>query len=237
MTTLEAAGLPQTPPHISRRSRRVDARAVMGIFLLLFATGGSISFWAASTDSQPVLAAVRDLPVGATLGLGDLSVTYLRADSAIAEQLIPAEEMSHVVGKQLAEATHREQLLTKAHISGRPPLRSGQQAFTIAIKPETAAGGRLRSGDTVSVLWTTNKGRPDSLTTVVLPRATVFEVGYDERSALFTSSTQDGQGGRAVSPGLVVSLTLMVTREEAIDLAQAKWNGELDVALLPAERP
>jgi Flp pilus assembly protein CpaB len=215
----------------------VDARALMGIFLLLFATGGSITFWAASADSQPILAAVRDLPVGATLGQSDLTVTYLRADSAIAEQLIPAEEMSHVVGKQLAEATHGNQLLTKAHISSRPSLRSGQQAFTIAIKPETAAGGRLRPGDTVSVLWTTNKGRPDSLTTIVLPRAIVLDVGYDDRAALFASSGQDDRIGRAASPGPAVSLTLIVTREEAIDLAQAKWNGELDVALLPAERP
>jgi Flp pilus assembly protein CpaB len=106
-------------------------------------------------------------------------------------------------------------------------------ALTIQVSSNTAAGGRVRPGDAVQVLATTNKGRPESKTTVVLPRITVYDVGKDERGAVINtggSGDVDRDDAAAIS-----SLTLIVSQEQALQLTVAKWNGDLDVALLPAE--
>jgi pilus assembly protein CpaB len=222
-----------TPTRALRRPRRLDLRAVFGIFLMLVATGGSVLFWAASTDTRAVLVATRDLPAGATLGPADLAVARVRVDDAIYAATLPAEEQAAVVGRQLAEPVHAQQLLGRAELSGRLPLGPGQLALTISVSADTAAGGRVRPGDAVQVLVTRDKGRPESRTAVVLPRVTVFDVGHDERATVINTGGPDGLD-RAVG-GPVSSLTLVVSQEQALQLAAAKWNGDLDVALLPAD--
>jgi hypothetical protein len=88
----------------------------------------------------------------------------------------------------------------------------------------------VRPGDAVRVLLTTNKGKPEARTTVVLARATVHDVGYDDRGAVINTSTV---ADRSRSQRPISWLTLVVTQEQALQLGQAKWAGELDVALLP----
>ena len=106
-------------------------------------------------------------------------------------------------------------------------------ALTIQVSANTAAGGRIRPGDSVQVLATTNKGRPESRTTVVLPRITVYDVGQDERTAVINTVGSDDVDSDTASS--VSSLTLIVSQEQAVQLAVAKWNADLDVALLPPE--
>jgi Flp pilus assembly protein CpaB len=222
-----------TPKRALRKPWRLDPRAVFGLFLMLVSVGGSVAFWTASTDTRAVLVITRDRPAGATLGTGDLAVASVRVDDAIFAATVPADDQLSVVGRQLAEPVHAQQLLGRAQLSGRPPLTPGQMALTIQVSPNTAAGGRIRPGDSVQVLTTTNKGRPESKTTVVLPRITVYDVGQDEHGAVInTSGSDEADRDSAAS---VSSLTLIVSQEQALQLTVAKWNGDLDVALLPAE--
>jgi Flp pilus assembly protein CpaB len=211
--------------HVLRRPRRIDLRAVMGLLLLLVAVVGSLSFWSASSNTRPVLVAARDLPAGATLNASDLAIARVRVDDAIYQAAVPAEQMASVVGKALADPLHAQQLLVRAQISNQPPLGPDQMALTIGISPESAVGGQLRPGDAVQVLLTTNKGTPAVHTMVVLPRATIYDVGYDQETVAVNTG---GSDQRSIS-----WLTLIVTPEEAVQLGQAKWAGELDVALLP----
>lgn len=221
-----------SPARALRRPRRLDARPLFGIFLMLVAIGGSVAFWTASTDTRAVLVATRDLPAGATLGPADLAVARVRVDDAIYQAAVSAEEQSELIGKQLAEPAHAQQLLVRGQLTGRPPLGPGQLALTIRVGSDTAVGGRVRPGDAVQVLVTTNKGRPESRTAVVLPRVTVYDIGHDERLAVINTA---GPSGSDQPQAPLSSLTLIVNQEQALQLAQAKWNGELDVALLPAE--
>lgn len=220
-----------SPTRALRQPRRLDWRAIFGVFLLLLATGGSVAFWSASSDTRAVLVAVRDLPAGATLSEADLTVARVRVDDAIYQAAVPAGELSRLVGRQLAEPVHAEQLLVRAQVSIRPSLGPGQMALTIAISPETAVGGRLQAGDAVEVLLTTSKGKPEARTTVVLPRATVYEVGHAPQLTVINADS----AGRGAAQGAVSWLTLVVTPEQAVELAQAKGAGDLDVALLPPE--
>ena len=222
-----------TPKRALQRPWRFDPRAVFGLFLMLVSVAGSVAFWTASTDTRAVLVVTRSRPAGATLGSSDVAVANVRVDDAIFAATVPAEEQATVVGRQLAEPIHAQQLLARAQLSGRPPLNPGQMALTIQVSSNTAAGGRVRPGDSVQVLATTNKGRPESKTTVVLPRITVYDVGKDERGAVINTGGSDGVDRDDVAA--ISSLTLIVSQEQALQLTVAKWNGDLDVALLPAE--
>jgi len=224
-----------TPRRALRQPWRLDSRALFGLFLMLVSVGGSITFWSASTDTRAVLVATRDRPTGATLGASDVAVANVRLDDAIFAAAIPAEEQSTVVGRQLAEPLHGQQILVRAQLSGRTPLQPGQMALTIQVSTDTAAGGLIRPGDSVQILVTTNKGRPESRTSVVLPRVTVYEVGRDDQSTVINTGDQDDLDRS--DRGSVSSLTLIVSQEQALQLTVAKRNGDLDVALLPADGP
>ena len=223
-----------SPTRALRRPRRLDLRAVVGMFLLLVATGGSVAFWSTSTDTRAVVVVRRDLPTGATLADADLAVARVRIDDGMYAAALPAEALSELVGKQLAEPVHAQQLLVRAQLSTRPPLGPDQLALTIPVSPETAAGGRVRPGDVVQVLATTDKSKPESRTAVVLPRAIVYDIGRDDRTTVINPATSlDGE--RPAARGPISSVTLIVTQEQALQLARARWNGELDVALLAPE--
>jgi hypothetical protein len=81
----------------------------------------------------------------------------------------------------------------------------------------------------VEVLGTINKGKPEAQTTVVLSRAVVYDVGYAQPlSAVNTTGPE-----RSVAQGPARWLTLIVSPDQAIQLAHAKGAGDLDIALLP----
>lgn len=222
-----------SPTRTLRRPRRLDLRAVFGLFLMLLAIAGSVTLWSRTTETRAVLVATRDLPAGATLAAGDLAVAHVQVDDQIYGAAVPADELSVLVGRQVAEPVHAGQLLARAQVSERAPLAPNEQLLTIPASVQTAAGGRVRPGDAVRVLLTTNKGRPEARTTVVLGRVTVHDVGYDERGAVINTGGADA-AGRSRPQRPISWLTLIVTEEQALQLAQAKWAGELDVALLPA---
>lgn len=220
------------PTRTLRRPRRLDARAVFGLLLLLVATGGSLAFWTAASDTRAVLVATEDLPAGATLSFDNVAVARVRVGDAIYQAAIPADALASLVGRQLAEPVHAHQLLVRAQVSSRPPLGSDELALTVPVSPETAAGGRLRPGDAVQVLLTTDKGTPEVRTTVVLPRVTVYDVGYEDHLGAINTGAA---GSDSADRGLIRWVTVVVSPEQAIALARAKWAGELDVALLPPQ--
>lgn len=224
------AAVALSPTRALHRPRHLDWRALFGFLLLLVATGGSIVFWSASSDARPVLVALRDLPAGATLRAADLAVAHVRLDDAMYAAAIPADELGNLAGKQLTEPIHAQQLLVQAQLSSRPVLGPGELALAVPIAPETAVGGRVRAGDEVQVLLTINQGKPEAATTVVLSRATVYDVGYDQRVTVVNTDLA-GQS----SQGPAKWLTLIVTPQQALALTQARWAGQLDVALLPPE--
>ena len=78
-----------TPKRALRKPWRLDPRAVFGLFLMLVSIGGSVAFWAASTDTRAVLVVTRDRPAGATLSSADLAVASVRVDDAIFAATVP----------------------------------------------------------------------------------------------------------------------------------------------------
>jgi Flp pilus assembly protein CpaB len=234
MAATPTAPLTLTPSRALRRPPRLDLRGLVGVLLLFVATGGSIGVWSALSDSRGVVVATRDLPAGAALGAGDLAVAQVRVDDAMYRAAVPAGDLPGLVGRQLAEPAHARQLLTPAQVSARPPLAPDRMAVAVPVGPTSAAGGRLRPGDRVRVHLTTEKGTPAAHTTVVLEQAVVYDVGSDERAG--PVAVAGGGDAPATGPAGPISwASLLVTPEEGRLLTQARWAGELDLALLPAE--
>jgi Flp pilus assembly protein CpaB len=214
-----------------RRPWRLDGRVLVGLFIAALAVAGSLALWQRVNDARPVVVATRDLPTGATLAAADLAVARVRVDDGMYAAAVPADELGALVGRQLAEPIHPQQMVVRQQVSARPPIGPDQVALTIPVNPASAAGGRVRPGDSVAIILTTNKGKPEAQTTVVLPRVTVYDVGYDQGSAVVSTGADAAD---RVARGALSSLTLVVKAPtEAVELASARHNGELDVALLP----
>lgn len=217
------------PARALRRPRRTDPRLVAGGLLTLIGVLGAAIFWSGASEGQALVVSTRDLPAGARLGTGDLAVVRVRLSDSMLRSTVPAAEQASLLGRELAEPVHAQQLLVRAHLAGRPLLSGDQRAMTIAVGPDRAAGGLVRPGDAVMVL-ASPRPPADAGAEVVLPRVTVYEVGYDERAA-----------GLAPAPGgrprrlPVSSLTLLVTDVQALQLAKARARADLDVALLPPD--
>lgn len=213
---------------VTRRPRRLDLRAILGLFLLLVAVGGSIAFWSSSSTTTAVLVATHDLPAGATLGAGDLAVARVRVDEVMYQAAVPAGDINAIVGKQLTAPVYAHQLLVQAEISNRLPIAAGQMALTIPVSADTAAGGRIRPGNSVEVLLTTGRGTPVVRTSVVLSRVPVYDVGYSAGTTVISSGATSSS-----TQGPISWVTLIVTQRQAVRLARARWAGAIDVALLP----
>jgi Flp pilus assembly protein CpaB len=212
--------------------RRVDLRVLFGGFLTVVATAGSIAFWSTSSDSRGVVVAARDVPAGTVLGSDHLGVSYVRVDDATYRAAVPAADRAGLLGRVLEGPLYAHQVLVRAQLTGQPPLGPDEVALTIPISAEAAVGGRLHPGAAVQVLATTEKGKPESRTFVVLPRATVYDIGREERPA-GVAGTSAGRGADGL--GRPVSVSLRVSHEQARDLAWVRWNADLDLALLPAQ--
>lgn len=215
-----------------RRPRRADPRAIVGIVLTLAALAGSVAFWVSATDARPVLIATRDLPAGATLNATDLGVTYMRVDEAVYRAALPADNLQTLVGRQLGEPVHAEQVLARAQLANQLGLGPEQVAITIPAHPDSAVDGRLRPGDSVQILLTVaDKAHNVAHTTEVLERALIYDVG---RETSLTGSSSSGSDSTQTSRGAITSVTLAVTADQARQLAEARRTGEFDIVLLPA---
>jgi Flp pilus assembly protein CpaB len=219
-----------TPARALRRPRRADPRALVGVVLTLAALAGSVAFWVSASDARPVIVATRDLPPGATLRSADVSVAYVRMDDALYRAAVPADMLDGLVGRQLAEPMHAQQVLARAQLADQFGLAPDQVAITIPARADSAAGGRLHKGDAVQVLVTVaDKTRNEVHARPVLERAQVFDVGRDQSLASSSLASESADTSR----GPITSVTLAVSADQARQLAEARRTGDLDILLLP----
>jgi Flp pilus assembly protein CpaB len=203
----------------------------VGIFVTLAALAASVAFWVSSSDTRAVLIATHDLPAGAILGTSDLSIAYIRADDAVYAAAVPSETLDSVVGRQLGEPIHAQQVLARAQLAQQFGLAADQVAITVPARPDSAVDGQIKPGDWVQVLETvTDKTRNEAHARQVLQRVQVFEVGRDTSLQSSVVASADLSGG---SRSPITSVTLAVTADQALQVAEARRTGDLDILLLP----
>ena len=225
------------PVSFLEEPRRIDWRLLVGAALFLVGAGGAIVGHQLTDDTRSVLVATRDLPAGARLSAGDVAVAKVRVDDAMYGAAIPAAEQGSYAGTQLVEPVHAHQLLTRAQLSARSPLGPDQVAITIPVSADTAPQ-RVEPGSSVEILATADKGKPESRTYVVVQRAVVLDVAYDNAVSVVNTTGAGGPGSADATGGArgkLASISLTLSPEQAIAIAAARWNAALDVVLLPPE--
>ena len=125
-----------SPARALRQPRRLDMRALVGVLLMLAATGGAIVAWSAAEITRPILVATRDLQSGAVVREGDFAVRRVRVDDSIYGAAVPGAELDTLIGRQLAEPVHTQQVLARAQVSALPPVASGQLVLTIPVRAD-----------------------------------------------------------------------------------------------------
>jgi Flp pilus assembly protein CpaB len=230
-----------TPVRALRQPRRLDGRALAGLFLTVVSIFGAMLFWSTSSRTRPVVIATGELPAGAQLAEHDLAVAQVAVDDSVYRAAVPGADRLRLVGRQLSEPAHAGQVLVRPQVATRPPLAPDQMAVTIPVSADVAPGLRVRPGALVDVFVTYAKGTPGAQAQLVVERASVYDVAYDDRRVLANpnAAASGGPGDDAgrVPAGVPVAVTLAVTRAEAERLAGARWGGSLDIAVLPAPGP
>jgi Flp pilus assembly protein CpaB len=206
---------------------------VIGVLLMLVAIGGSIAVWTTQQDTRAVLVAARELPAGTTLTPADLTIAHVRLDDSLYAAAVPSSQVNSVVGRQLADPAHENQVLVGAQLSTHPVVGPDQLVLAIPVRAETAAGGHIRSGDMVQVLATDSKH--DGSTHVVLPRAVVYDTARTQPSASITTSAGQDLSSPNPTSGAASWISVIVSQDQAVQLAHARWGDDLDVALLPPQ--
>jgi Flp pilus assembly protein CpaB len=232
-----------TPEAADRKhARRLNARLLAGVVCVLAAFSGFLVFAASSSPrTHGVVVAVRDLPTGTRVRRTELAIAQAQLADAQAQVFVPAEAVDAIDGQELLAPLAAHQFLARAQLTTahRPTLQPGFVRMTLPVRPDTAVGGALRTGDVVTVLATTDKGKPTAQTRPVLDRVVVDQVGRaDTLTTTTTSAGASDNGGqslplRASRP--VAWVTLLVPEDRASSLALARWTGDVELIQVPAD--
>jgi Flp pilus assembly protein CpaB len=169
-----------------------------------------------------VLLAARDLPLGATIGTGDVR-TVIRPASTVPPDAM--RDGGDVTGRVVAVDLARDDVIRAVHLASRDRtgldgiVPVGRRAVHVAIKD----GFRPRMGAVVDVLAAFDPalGGPGTRHTAITVARGARVLGVDD---VAQSGAEGGAG-----------VTLLVTEGEASEVAYAAGNGELSVALAPPE--
>lgn len=202
---------------------RLDARLVIGLVLVAVALAGGLTFANELRITKPVVVAARTIPAGQEITAADLAISEARLEGDLGGLAIGEAELASIVGQTAAQTIHAGGLIVRPDL-GSPLVISPQEvAVTVPVTVD-AIFGELRRGDQVVVMATSEPGRPQSQTTMLLERATVYDVAFDAgRVAL--GSDDSAEDGR------ITNVTLIVPRDEAEAVTHALVNGELTLLL------
>ncbi|MGE0600576.1 MAG: Flp pilus assembly protein CpaB [Dehalococcoidia bacterium] len=217
-------------PGVRRRANvalpfHVDRRMLAGVLLVVVSLAGGLLLWRSATDTTPILVAARDIPPGHVLQRDDLRIGEARLDGSLASMALTESDLEAAVGRTTSTTIHAGELVVHPDLAAGPVLGADQVAVTIPVAADSIYPG-LRPTDEVSVLATSNPGRPESRTVTLLDRATVFAIGLERR--VIRSSTSDNPNDGAT----VANITLAVPRSEAEAIAHAVANATLTIVLL-----
>jgi Flp pilus assembly protein CpaB len=204
--------------------RQLDRRLVFGGLLCVIGVAGVLNLvGAAGPQDRTVVVAAHDLPAGQVLQVSDLSTAHVRIPDAMAQQTWSGEELSSLVGRQVDQHIPAQSLIGPAQLTTPDTvLAPDQRVERIPLKPDSAAVDRIQPGDTVTILASIPDGKPNAGTRTVVPRASVAAVGRDPARA--------GAATSSVRP-LLTSLDVVLTLDQASDVADARTNGELTILL------
>lgn len=206
---------------------RVDARLLAGLVLVAVAVAGGLTLWRQAQVTVPVVVAVREIPAGQVIQRDDLGLSQAKLEGPLSSLSFGETELGAIVGRTATETIHAGALVLRPDLGTGPVIGPNDVAVTVPVQSD-AVYARLRRGDQVAVMSTSDRGKPQSLTVTLLERATVYDVSLE-------SSRVSLGGGGDDEDGRLTNVTLLIPRSEAEDVAHAVVNAELTLLLLAPE--
>jgi len=152
----------------------MNGRTALGACLVLLAVLAGALFLDRSQRLVPVYAAARDLPAGAPLKDGDLTVIRVRLPGTALRLYLQPGPDGRVSGRVLSAPVRRETLVPAGIV-----LASSRDAqlveLPVQVDPGDMAQG-LRPGDSVQVLAAYTEGARRGRAVVLLPSAQVVQI-------------------------------------------------------------
>lgn len=147
---------------------------LIGVALVLVALIGSLGLASSATHRDGVLVATRDLAPGTVVRSGDIRVAKLATDHVTLAGLVPAHELSHLIGRTIRTGVAAGTPIATTAV-GRSV--SEPDAFTLVVPVAHALGGQLRPGDHVTVLATYQTADGQAVARPVARNLVVVSVG------------------------------------------------------------
>lgn len=207
---------------------RLDVRLLAGLALVALSVVGGLTLWRQAQITTPVVVAVRAIPPGHVIEPGDLSLASARLGGPLEALAVPDSELDTIVGRTAVGAIHAGEMVVRPDLGSGPVIGPGEMAVTIPVTGD-AVFARLRRGDAVSVLATSDAGQPESRTVALLERATVYAVALEASRVTLGGG---GGGGGDEEEGVPTNVTLLIPRVQGVRVAHALVNAELTLLLL-----
>jgi Flp pilus assembly protein CpaB len=178
-----------------------------------------------------VLRVARDVPAGAVLTAGDLQPVAESVSDDLAATLVPAGEQAELLGRRVGSPLTAGEFLSRGQLGSTPRgIASGQRLVAIPVDTDTVSGLALSRGDVVEITATTGKtGATGPVSQVVVPTATVYEVGPQDTTSGVLGAAQK----TATSSGRQTWISLVVDQGQVQAIGEARSTGDLYLAVVP----
>jgi hypothetical protein len=168
------------------------------------------------STAEPVIAVVNDVQRGAVINDADVGVANVVPDPALAP--VPAHRIDEVVGLRAATDLVAGSLLTEASVTAGVVPATGEAVVGIPLTPGQMPGEPLLPGDLVLIVGTPGPGD-----------AAPVEAPATIEAAVLQTYPATGPSGPVI-------VDVLVSSEQAADLASSVATGRIAVVLTSRER-
>ena len=148
--------------------RRRPAMIALAAALIGAGILASAALYQREDHQVPVVMVTTAVPAGAVITSGDVGTTTVAAGPGL--QVIPARQLSQVVGLVAATSLRPGTLLASSELTSKLSPGAGQQLVPVALKPSGLPASGLAPGDRVLVVATPAAGGSSSGAAPVLLR-------------------------------------------------------------------
>lgn len=201
----------QIPPRAAvPKPRRRPALLAMGVSLT--AVGVLAGVWLVNQagNRASVLSVRQAVAYGSVISADDLATVQVSHDPGLA--VIPASQLSQVVGKIATTQLAPGSLLTESELADVAPPAAGQVLVALAVPPSRLPAGSLQPGDRILVVDTPAPGADPPTLPPATFAATVVRLGEPDVNGVtvvdVTVATADGPALAARSATGRIALVL-----------------------------
>lgn len=188
------------------------AVALVGLGVL-----ASVAVYGATNLRVPVIVLTADVPVGTVITASDLGTANVSVGPGV--QVVPARQMSQVVGQVAGTALHAGMLLTASELLTQRPPADGEVLVPLPIKPSFVPASGIGAGDHVLIEATPGaqgqSGSSNGAAALAAPVAGVVEAvnlspdadGFDVIDVLVVRASGDSVAAQASTGQIALIVT------------------------------